>query len=216
MAEPQPKPGGLWSSWTSFAAGTAALLTAAGGLLGGLAAAGVIGGSGHTVQQAAAPATTSATTTSSETLVTFSPTPDENRLLRVVPADLQPTCKRPGETDKTFPAQVSLFCYDSALKRPGYVRFVIFGSLAELNQYMSGRLGLGNAKRRCGTGPSGSGVYDDSAGQPMGQLVCYLDNNGAWIEWTNTPALVYGVANEPNGDWSTLYEFWARVSQTGS
>jgi len=196
-----------------------AFVTAIAGLVAALAAAGVFGGGDESAQSAAvttAGETTAPGTTSAKTLVKFTPTPAEQRLLRAIPADLQPSCERTEEADQIFPAEVSLFCYDPELEQPGYVRFVQFDSAARLDDYMEGRVTLGNQQRRCGTGPSGSGVYSDSDGQPVGELVCYRDGNGAWIEWTNDAELVYGVANKPDADWSALYDFWARVGPAGS
>lgn len=221
MAEPQPKQSRPRPSWSAIAGGTAGLVTALAALIGSLAAVGVIGGSDDDPAQLPSqlPAQgfvdgeirTAAGTTGSKTPVTFTPTPDEERLLRVIPADIQPSCTRPDATDTVFPADVSLFCNDPALVSPGYVRFVQFDSAARLAAYEAGRRTLGNEQRRCGTGPSGSAIYRDADGQAMGRLVCYLDKNGAWIEWTNDDALVYGVAYMPDSDWSALYDFWARV-----
>jgi hypothetical protein len=220
MAEPEPPQKGRRWSWSAFAGGMTALVTAIAGLVAALGAAGVIGGGDDSSEPDAAvvAATTTApeTTGGAKTLVTFTPTPAEQRLLRAIPADLQPSCERTAEADQIFPAEVSLFCYDQALEEPGYVRFVQFDSAARLDDYMEGRVTLGNQQRRCGTGPSGSGPYSDSEGQPVGTLVCYLDRNGAWIEWTNDAELVYGVANKPDADWSALYDFWARVGPTAS
>jgi hypothetical protein len=145
--------------------------------------------------------------------VTFNPTPEEQRLLRVVPTDIQPNCERPAEDDFIFEAAVSLVCEVAALDG-GFVRFALFDSPALLDEYMDGRRTLGDASQRCGSRPSGSAIYRDSAGRPMGLLVCYVDEVGAWIEWTNDSALVYGIAHQPEADWSALYDFWARVGPT--
>jgi hypothetical protein len=211
VGEPQPKVAGFLSGWTAFAAGTAALLTAVGGLIGGLAAAGVIGGNGEAVTGAPTSATTSTSTTTAKTFVTFTATPDEKRLLSVVPAEIQPSCDRPTESDKRLPSAVIVFCYDPAALDDGYVRWALFDSTASLEKYMNERRTLGNASQRCGTRSTGAALYRGSDSQPMGLLICYVDKFGAWIEWTNVPADVYGLANRPDGDWRALYDFWARV-----
>ena len=145
--------------------------------------------------------------------MTFTPTPEEQRLLRVVPTDIQPDCERPAEDDYIFQAAVSVVCDVPALDG-GFARFALFDSEAQLDNYMDERRTLGDASQRCGSRSSGSVVYRDSAGQPMGLLVCYVDEVGAWIEWSNVPALVYGIAHQPDGDSNTLYDFWARVGPT--
>jgi hypothetical protein len=216
VAEPQPKPGGFWSGWTAFAAGLAALVTAAGGLLGGLAAAGVIGGSDEAGQSPGPAAATTTKTEPEKTFVTFNATPDEKRLLRVVAADIQPSCQRPNGPETGLPSAVILFCYDPALVGEGYVRFALFDSTAALERYMSERRSLGKVGERCGTKPSGSGTYRGADDEPMGELICYVDKEGAWLEWTNLRADVYGLAYEPNSDWRALYDFWARVGPTSS
>lgn len=213
MGEPQPKPAGF--NWAAFAGGTAALLTAVGGLIAGLAAAGVIGGNGDGEAAVVAPtsATTSAstTTTTAKTFATFTATPDEKRLLGVVPAEIQPSCVRPTESDERLPSAVIVFCYDPAALDDGYVRWALFDSTASLEKYMNDRRSLGDASQRCGTRSTGAALYRGSGSQPLGFLICYVDKFGAWIEWTNVPADVYGLANRPDGDWEALYDFWARV-----
>ena len=171
----------------------------------------MIGGNGD--GEAAVVAATSATTstTTAKTFVTFSATPDEQRLLRVVPAEIQPSCDRPTESDTRLPSAVIVFCYDPAALDDGYVRWALFDSTASLEKYMNERRTLGNPGERCGNKPKGSALYRDSDGQSLGFLICYVDEFGAWIEWTNVPADVYGLANRPDGDWRALYDFWARV-----
>jgi hypothetical protein len=212
VGEPPPKPAGF--NWTAFAGGTAALLTAVGGLIAGLAAAGVIGGGNGDGEAAFVPptsATTSTSTTTAKTFVTFTATPDEKRLLGVVPEEIQPSCARPTESDKRLPSAVIVFCYDPAALDDGYVRWALFDSTASLEKYMNDRRSLGDASQRCGTRSTGAALYRGSDGETLGFLICYVDKFGAWIEWTNVPADVYGLANRPDGDWEALYDFWARV-----
>jgi hypothetical protein len=182
--------------------GAAAFVTAVGTLIGSLAAAGVIGGGNDaqsSITQKRGPPKTRQPTAPFP-----GATADESKLYALIPSVLQPDCGAYRDIDIAAKRAV-LKCDPVEVTQ---VVYVLFGSARATNDYFKRQSRNGDTAHTCEKSLRGLSIYSNAAKQPIGRLLCFVDRDTAWIEWTNVPLNVYAYASAPAKEGKALFPFW--------
>jgi hypothetical protein len=88
------------------------------------------------------------------------------------------------------------------------VSYHLFDSRADLLEWYEGTVqarGIPGSSGNCATDTLAEGAY---GGPHPGRLACYIDRRGAWLLWTDSDALVLGIAQRGDARAGDLYASW--------
>jgi hypothetical protein len=129
----------------------------------------------------------------------------EAPLLRaVIPATFGKGCEAEEPPDE---ALASLACTPSP--RIPSAHYALFHDTAAMNRAMSARVSeLGLPKGDCETNGFAVSAYGTEGEGNWGRLLCYVDEEGSHVDWTNEDLRILASALAPVDADNELYEWW--------
>ena len=224
----RPPPGGGGSKAGLFIAlGVVALL-----VVGGVAFALTRGGDDDPVEPVAAETTTAPESSPPETVTPspeLSPSEDtgtdgdlgefpnqfEQALLSHLPEDFLDLCSR-LEFDLPQTANAAITCTPEGADFIGYVQYDRPEPMnRDYNKSVVDQGVIRNSgSAGCQNGSPSEGTYTRGNKSP-GRLMCYMDGNEGWMDWTHDSLSIYSFASRSDGNLSKLFTFWINAGPFG-
>jgi hypothetical protein len=133
---------------------------------------------------------------------------DQEKLLSSVPDEIRPSCSA-DTTDYFRTASAAIECEANDLD---ILRVALFKDTLSLNAFYAkarrGRKIDSGTGTTCAEGTAEESWGFDGSPVAQGRYFCYVDNEHAWIEWTQTKLRIYAYAVRGDDDLAALYKWW--------
>lgn len=139
----------------------------------------------------------------------------ESSLLSHLPEDLVDKCVR-LEFDLPQTANAAITCSPKGADFIGYVQYDRLEPMNRDYNTAVGEQGVikNSGSAGCQNGSPSEGTYTRGEKTP-GRLMCYLDGEEAWMDWTHESLSIYTFASRSDGNLGKLFDFWMNAGPFG-